>query len=165
MKSHFIALLLLLLVAASCKKDVQPEKTSYPEIAVGNFKNGIYTVENQGILKQEWEKQLRAAGINSEIASFKIGKLKIEGDGHTVGSIHYMGLTAVTKDGKSSLCALLDPKDGGHFYFNQDTPAIICSGTCPDGCNPSGVLKNGNFFLVCSECADCVKTEFVLNFP
>jgi len=166
MKSQFISLLLLLFVITSCKKETPAEKTSsYPAIIVGTHKNGVYTVENQDIVKQEWEKQLRAAGITSEIGSFKIDVLKIEGDGQTVGSTSYLGLTAVTKDGKSSLCALLDPQDGGRYYFNQDTPAIICSGTCQHGCNPSGLLKNGNFFLVCSECSDCVKTEFILNFP
>lgn len=164
MKSHFIALLLLVFIAMSCKKETAQKTTSaYPAIVVGTVHGTNYSVANEPVLKQEWEKQLRAAGITSKIQSFKIGVLKVDGDGHTVGPVIYFGLTAVTKDGKASMCARVDLK-ANNFYFNEDTPAIICSGTCPHGCNPSGVSKNGTFFLICSECADCVKTDFVLNF-
>lgn len=163
----FLTALVLVLFFISCKKGAPPEKTSgYPAFAVGVEKaDAVYPeVVNQDVLKQEWQKQLRAAGITSEIESFKIGQLRVAGDGNTVGSVVYTGLTAITADGKSSICARLDLKQG-KYYFNADTPAIICHGTCPNGCNPSGVLKNGNFFLVCSECADCVKTDFFLNLP
>jgi hypothetical protein len=57
-------------------------------------------------------------------------------------------------------------KKGAEFYFDKEAPvSIICSGECTGGCLPHGSIKDGAVVLMCSSCADCVKTDYSINFP
>lgn len=157
----FCTSLVLLLVFVSCKKDVAPlSGVSYPAISVGVEKNGAFEVVNQDVIKQEWEAQLLAEGAAREISGFQI----IKGISKGGSPISYYMLMATCTDHKTTMAALLERK-GNDLFFIPDIASVICSGGCEHGCAPAVSSKNDALYIICSECADCVKTDFFLNFP
>lgn len=160
MKS-FCTSLVLLLVFVSCKKDAAPvSAASYPAISVGIEEDGAFKVVNQNVLKREWEAQLRAEGESVTISGFEIIKGIAKGD----SAVDYYMLMATCADHKTTMAALLERKHDA-FYFMKDISSVICSGGCAHGCLPAVFSKKNTLYLICSDCADCVKTDFFLNFP
>lgn len=160
MKSKLLAVLFVLLLA-SCKNDTAPKTGDYPESIVGTAKGETYTATGTDVIKEHWEKALNEKGGNKHLVAFEIVKSKTQGD--TVKD--FFMIVAKCDDGHSTMAALLKKK-GNEFYFDKNNPvSIICTGECNGGCLPAANAKNGAVFLMCSSCADCIKTDHSLNFP
>lgn len=159
MKYTLLSLVFLLLFTAC--KDVRHNKTgTYPEVIVGTFANGSYSVVNKDIVKTEWEKSFKAVKSAVEIHSFTIEK--IAGAGNTAKE-HYI-LMAQCKDSTTTLAALLDKK-GNDFYLDKNNPVVTkCSGNCTEGCLPAVNFNGENTYLVCTPCTNCTKIDTSINF-
>lgn len=164
MKNHLF-ILLLAIFFISCKNEVKPEDdNSYPRAVVGTNTNGNYEISDLSVIKKNWEMQisekLDGAVVNLEV--FEIVK------GTTVGDAaqEFYILTARNDAGNINSSALLELR-GDKFYFEKEPRPdsedvylnIVCSGECNEGCLPVVKSVNGSMFLVCSDCADCMKIE------
>lgn len=155
-----LPLVLLLLIALSCKNGGNAG-SNYLKEPVGSIKNGKFTITNLADIKEQWQ---AAAGQESTAGmpeSFEIVQGTTQGDVQQ----DYHILVSKNKDGSVKTAALLSLK-GNKFYFEKQQGAesmiyfkVICSGSCPTGCNPVVRITGNSKFLVCTPCADCIKAE------
>lgn len=160
MKRYYLLTLLLSFVV-SCKHTGEALPASYPETAVGIFKDGIYIVQDSIALRREWRKALNKAGENYDLQNFKIEATTTSGD---VKKQCFL-LTATATAGKVKAAAVLLKKEDS-FYFDENNPAtVMCGSECANGCLPTAITNaNGIIRLVCSSCTTCSKTDVLLIF-
>jgi len=158
---HYCAIILLFLFVVSCKHANDAPPASYPETAVGLLKNGVYIVQDSVALAKQWDNALHKAGENYNLQNFKIHATITKG---AVKKQCFL-LTATTNDKKVKAAAVL-LKKANSFYFDESNPAsVLCRADCTAGCLPTAIVTaNGGIQLVCTACANCIKTDVLLIF-
>ena len=155
---YYFKVALLLLFFASCKNTKHENLDNSPQLVVGTYKNDTYTVTSEALIKQEWERSV-STDEPKKLSDFKIVKTQTQG----AAKLDCYLLMARTKDNKSSVASLLIQKDG-NFYFDETSGiTVLCAGFCAEGCLPIVTFKKGIKQLVCTVCADCVKSEMFIN--
>ena len=143
----------------SCKNDVKPSAPgNYLQEIVGTMKDGKINIVNHEAIKSAWEAS-PVGGITIEIDDFEIVNGVTEGDENK----QYYLLLAKNEKGDIKTAASLILKNG-NFYFEPLGEAsiylkITCKGLCDTGCMPVLKISEGNKYLVCSSCPECVKVE------
>lgn len=152
MKCFVYALTAVFFLTGCEKKETQaPVKSPYPDIVVGIVKNGGLKVENDSIIKQEWQKRA-ADSIN--IVSFGIEKSVSKGDEQR----EFYMLLAKTSQG-TQLATLLKQK-GDSLVFDEKSGIITsCSSKKREQFVIRGNSHEGKIRLFCDECEECEKTE------
>lgn len=153
--------ILILLVATACKKDAAPVAVIGSEQPVGINNNGKFELTEIETIKEQWETVLGESGFYGKLENFSILKGTTQGDAQE----DYYILIAKTGKGEVKTAAMLYLEDNNFYLEKQQGPEtlvyvkITCKGTCNEGCDPVVQVNNGNRFLVCSPCIDCVKSE------
>lgn len=155
MKKLFV-LLIFFFIALSCNDVKKSAGTNYLKEVVGKIDGEKLIVTNAEAIKAAW---LSSGSASDELHTFEIIKGITQGD---TGEEYYL-LLSKNEEGDIKTGAMLILKEG-KFYFEEPAEIsayikITCSGKCTDGCNPAVKISEGNKYLVCSQCADCVKVE------
>ncbi|RZJ64096.1 MAG: hypothetical protein EOO45_19240 [Flavobacterium sp.] len=159
MRNFISCSLLLLLVFSSCSKNPVKASDNYLDQQVGIAENGKFIPGDIEKIKQRWQERLDAEGLSGQLKNYAIVSGKTDD-----GSRDYYLLIAKTADGKIKSAALLDLRNGKFFFKKASGPEseismnILCSG-CSEGCDPVVSFQNNEFYLNCSPCTDCVKSE------
>jgi hypothetical protein len=149
----FVYVLAVALLLAGCKKTEAetPPQNPYPHIVVGVEKGGVFVVENEKLIEEEWQKKTIAAGL--DIAGFKIVKAKSEGEVRDF----YM-LLATTSQGTQFAAVLAEEK--GQLFFDESSNIITsCRSKTGEKFRIGGISTEGHIRLYCADCTECEKTE------
>lgn len=154
-------LFLTLIAAIACKKEATPVTVTGSEQPVGIINKGKFEVAEIKAIREQWQIVLGESGFYGKLENFSILKGITQGDTQE----DYYILVAKTGKGEVKTAAMLYLEDNNFYLEKQQGPEtlvyvkITCKGTCVEGCDPVVQVNNGNRFLVCSPCIDCVKSE------
>jgi hypothetical protein len=151
MKCFIYALAAVFFLGCKKSETETPVKSLYPDIVVGIVKHGDIKLENEDIIKAEWQKG-PAAGLT--IVSLEIEKSVSKGD---VQQEFYM---LVAKTAQGTQLATLLKKQGKEILFDKSSGIITsCSSKKGEKFKIQGNSRDGKIRLYCDNCAECEKTE------